>query len=304
MDITSEDSLSLVKQILNIIIINLKSPFVKKLLVINKIDLEEKRKVSNYELSDYINEFNSEFEDIEISIKTKQNLKQLWEKVNECVNKSLVKIPINLLSERIEEITDADNIIRTEGSINIILIGDSGVGKTNVFSRYFQNKFEQNFISTIGMDRQTKFIKYQNKIYKFNISDTAGQERFRSLPIKYYQNADGALLLFDISSRESFDNISLWMNELNKNYRKTTKQTIYLIGNKIDLSNRQVTTQEGKELAEKYGLQYYEMSCKININIYEIISRLIIDCFNNLTEGEEKTFKLKDKDKNRKKGCC
>ena len=231
-------------------------------------------------------------------------MKQLWEKVNECVNKSLEKIPVNLISERIEAITDIENPMRTEGSINIILIGDSGVGKTNVFSRYFQNKFEQNFISTIGMDRQTKYIKYKHKIYKVNISDTAGQERFRSLPIKYYQNADGALLLYDIAFRESFDNINVWMNDLKKNSRNTTKQTIYLVGNKIDLPNRQVSQEEGKDLAEKYGLQYYEMSCKININIYEIISRLIIDCFNNLTEGEEKTFKLKDKEKNRKKGCC
>ena len=231
-------------------------------------------------------------------------MKQLWEKVNECVNKSLEKIPVYLISERIEAITDIENPMRTEGSINIILIGDSGVGKTNVFSRYFQNKFEQNFISTIGMDRQTKYIKYKHKIYKVNISDTAGQERFRSLPIKYYQNADGALLLYDIAFRESFDNINVWMNDLKKNTRNTTKQTIYLVGNKIDLPNRQVSQEEGKDLAEKYGLQYYEMSCKININIYEIISRLIIDCFNNLTEGEEKTFKLKDKEKNRKKGCC
>ena len=223
-------------------------------------------------------------------------MKQLWEKVNECVNKSLAKTPINLLSERIESITDNDNMFRTEGSINIILIGDSGVGKTNVFSRYFQNKFEQNFISTIGMDRQTKFIKYKNNIYKFNISDTAGQERFRSLPIKYYQNADGALLLFDISDKESFDNIDLWINDLNKNSRKEGKQTIYLIGNKIDLPNRKVTQEEGKELAKKYGLQYYEMSCKININIYEIISRLIIDCFNNITEGDG-GFTLKKKKK-------
>lgn len=287
---------------LNIIIINLNCPYVKKLLVINKIDLEEKRKVTNYELSDYINEFNSEFEDMEISIKTEKNLKELWEKVNECVNKSLEKIPINLLSEKNESIIDSDNIVRAEGSINIILIGDSGVGKTNVFSRYFQNKFEENFISTIGMDRLTKAIKYKNKIYKVNISDTAGQERFRSLPLKYYQNADGALLLFDIADTESFNNINLWMSDLKKNSR-STKQIIYLIGNKIDLPKRKIAQEKGKELAEKYGIQYYEMSCKINMNIYEIISRLIIDCFNNISE-EGDGFELKKKSKKGKKSCC
>ena len=216
-----------------------------------------------------------------------------------------IEIPINLLEEKIETIDDGigeGNLVK-EGSINIILIGDSGVGKTNLFQRYFQNKFEEMFISTIGIDRQTKIIKYKNKLYRVNVNDTAGQERFRSLPIRYYQNADGALLLYDISKIESFENVKTWMEDLKKNQR-TSKQTIYLIGNKIDLSERMVTQEEAKEMAQSLGIKYYEMSCKINMNIYEIISRLIIDCLNNLIENGDNGFRIKKKKNKSKNGCC
>ena len=301
LDITTEDGLPLVKQLINTIIINLNCSFLKKILIVNKIDLQEERKVSNYELNDYINEFGSEFDDFEISLKTKDNIEKIWDKVYECVNKTYHKIPINLLSENVDIIKDNEDFFKTEGSINLILIGDSGVGKSNLFSRYFHNKFEDNFISTIGMDRQSKLIKYKNKNYRVNISDTAGQERFRSLPIKYYQYADGALLLFDITEKDSFQNINIWMEDLTKNSR-ALKQAIYLIGNKIDLPNRSVSQEDAKELAEKLNLQYYEMSCKLNMNIYEIVSRLIYDCLNNLNEAIG--FQINKKKKQAKKGCC
>lgn len=301
LDITSEDSFILVKQLINTIIINLNCSYLKKILVINKIDLQDERKVSNCEINDYINEFITELEDYEISLKTKSGIERIWDKVYECVNKTYHRIPINLLSEKLDITQDTDDFFKTEGSINIILIGDSGVGKSNLFSRYFHNKFEDNFISTIGMDRQTKLIKYKNKNYRLNISDTAGQERFRSLPIKYYQNADGALLLFDITDKDSFQNINLWMEDLTKNSR-SLKQTIYLIGNKIDLPNRSISQEDAKELAEKLNLQYYEMSCKLNMNIYEIISRLFIDCLNNLNEANG--FQINKKKKQGNKGCC
>ena len=281
-DITSEDSFSLAKQLMTTIILNLNCPFVKKLLVVNKMDLAEKRKVSNLELVDYISELGTEFDNFEISVKKKLNLEQLWESVYESVNTSH-KIPINLFIEKIDFFVDpVNNMLKTEGSVNIILIGDSGVGKSNLFSRYFQNKFEEIFISTIGLDKKTKLIKYKNKFYNVNISDTAGQERFRSLPIKYYKNADGALLLFDVADKDSFQNVELWMKDI-KNNSRSSKQALYLIGNKIDLPNRVISQDDAKELAEKLNLPYYEMSCKLNINIYEIISRLIVECINNMS---------------------
>ena len=261
-------------------------------------------KISQNELSDYINELGNDFENLEISLKTQNNLELLWEKVYNYVNKTSNEIPINLIEERIEIIErGTSNYIKTEGSIHIILIGDSGVGKTNLFSRYFQNKFVDQFISTIGMDRQTKIIKYKNKIYNIHISDTAGQERFRSIPIRYYQNADGVLLLYDINDINSFENIKVWMKDLEINKTKS-KQIIYLIGNKIDLPERNITQDEGSQMAKSFGLPYYEMSCKINMNINEIISRLIVDCFNNLIDNENNGFKVKNKKSKKNKKCC
>ena len=305
-DITSQDSFYLVKQILNIITNNLNYNCLNKLLLINKVDLEEKRKISSDELKEYINEFSNEFEKIEISIRTKKNLEFLWEKVNECVNKNNKNseiLPINLFSEKYE--SNGKELLNAESSVNIILIGDSGVGKTNLFSRYFQNLFENNYISTVGMDRQTKLIKYKDKFIKLIIFDTAGQERYRSIPTRYYQNADGALLLFDVTMKKSFENINIWLENIKKNSRVNIKQTVYLIGNKIDLFNRAISKKEAKEYANNIGLKYYEMSGKININIYEIISRLFFDCINNISEIEN-GFEIKKnlKKKNVKRECC
>ena len=150
--------------------------------------------------------------------------------------------------------------MKSDGIINIVLMGDSGVGKSNLFYRYFNLKMEENFVSTIGIDRQSKFIKYKNLIYNVNISDTAGQERFRSLPLRYFKNAEGILLLFDINSVESFKNVEKWVDDM-KNFDKTLKQKVYIIGNKIDIKNRKVSYKEGKEMAQNLGFKYFEMSC-------------------------------------------
>ena len=192
--------------------------------------------------------------------------------------------------------------MKSEGTINIILIGDSGVGKSNLFSRYFQNKFEENFISTIGMDRQLKVIKFKNILYNVSISDTAGQERFRSIPMKYYQNADGVLILFDVTNKESYDNVNKWIEDIKKS-GGNDKKGMYLIGNKIDINEREVTRDEGKHLADSLSLNYYEMSCKININIYEVVSRMIVDCLKNVMNNGD-GFQLKNKKTKKKKSCC
>ena len=267
------------------------------------MDLQDKRKISQFELSEYITELGDEFENMDISVKNKNNIELLWETINNYVNKTSNEIPINLLEERVDIIErGTSNSIKTEASINIILIGDSGVGKSNLYYRYFQNKFENLFVSTIGMDRQTKIINYKNIVYNVHISDTAGQERYRSIPIRYYQNSDGVLLLYDINNIDSFENVKDWMKDLNINKIKT-KQIIYLIGNKIDLPERNITYDEGKQMAKSFGLQYYEMSCKINMNIYEIIGRLIVECLNNLMDNDNNGFKVKRRSKKKKK-CC
>ena len=295
----------MVKKLLTLIIVKYNPFYLHKLLVINKIDLEEERKISKLELDDYVTEYSSELESFEISCETKENLPQLWEKVNACVNKNLEKLPINLFMEKMSISNETKTLIKAEGTINIILIGDSGTGKSNLFSRYFLNEFKEDFISTIGLDKQIKLIKYKNHLYRVSINDTAGQERFRALPLKYFQNADGTLLLFDITNQESFDNVKSWMQDLQKN-GKGKNHRIYLIGNKIDLSDRKINQDQAQTIAESLGLKYYEMSCKENINVNEVVSRLIVECINNLITETDNGFQLNKKraKKGKKKNKC
>ena len=299
----------------------------KFLLVLNKIDLEKERKVSNEDITSFINDINGNsinsneknekieqnniIEKIEISVENKNNLENLWEKVYQIINrKENIRIPINSIKERINYLNWKDKVsdfYQADGIINIVLMGDSGVGKSNVFSRYFNNKFVRTFISTIGVDKQTKIIKYKKFIYNVNISDTAGQEKFRSLPLRYFKNADGILLLFDVGRINSFKNVERWVDDMKQN-EGFLSQKIYVIGNKIDIKNRAVTYEEGEEMAKKLGFDYYEMSCKININVFEVISRLIKDCIKKINPNDNSTLNISIKHKHnnggRRHSCC
>ena len=299
----------------------------KFLLVLNKIDLEKERKVSNEDITSFINningtsinlneknekiEQNNIIEKIEISLENKNNLENLWEKVYQIINrKENIRIPINSIKERINYSNWKDKVselLQADGIINIVLMGDSGVGKSNVLSRYFNNKFVRTFISTIGVDKKTKIIKYKKFIYNVNISDTAGQEKFRCLPLRYFKNADGILLLFDVGRIDSFKNVERWVDDMKQN-EGFLSQKIYVIGNKIDIKNRAVTYEEGEEMAKKLGFDYYEMSCKININVFEVISRLIKDCIKKINPNDNSTLNISIKHKHnnggRRHSCC
>ena len=298
----------------------------KFLLVLNKIDLEKKRKVSNEDITSLINDINGNsinlneknekieqndiIEKIEISVINKNNLENLWEKVYQIINrKENIRIPINSIKERINYSNWKDKLselLQADGIINIVLMGDSGVGKSNVFSRYFNNKFVRTFISTIGVDKQTKIIKYKKFIYNVNISDTAGQEKFRCLPLRYFKNADGILLLFDVGRIDSFKNVERWVDDMKQN-EGFLSQKIYVIGNKIDIKDRAVTYEEGEEMAKKLGFDYYEMSCKININVFEVISRLIKDCIKKINPNDNSTLNISIKHKHnggKRHSCC
>ena len=179
---------------------------------------------------------------------------------------------------------------------------------------HFKNQFIENLKSTIGIDKEMKFVKVGNDVYKLTVWDTAGQERFRCLPKKYYQNADGVFLLFDVTNEETFTNISNWMKDVKENSNKTISNdannqsdiSLYLIGNKIDKPERVVTRETAEEMAKSLGMKYFEVSCKINMNIQEIIARMIMECHMK-TNNIENCFKLKPtrKDENRtKRGCC
>ena len=127
-------------------------------------------------------------------------------------------------------------------------------------------------LSTIGVDFQSKEIIINNTKIKLKIWDTTGQERFKTLTSQYYNGADGALLIFDVTSKLSFERINFWINEL-KEKKKLNELGLLLIGNKIDLNEkRNVKKEEAEEFAKEYNINYYETSALQNINIKNIIN--------------------------------
>ena len=187
-DITNSNSFILIKELINNINLN-KFPYTKIILVQNKLDLESTRQVSSFELKEYFDN-NKSIDGHEISIKNGDNIQGLINKINIAVNESKNELPSNIVSEAVEK---KANLMNGQGALSFILIGDTTVGKTCFLNRYFKNQFTETFLSTIGIDKEIKHVKVGNDSYKLTLWDTAGEDRFRCLPKKYYQNADGVL---------------------------------------------------------------------------------------------------------------
>jgi small GTP-binding protein len=155
-------------------------------------------------------------------------------------------------------------------SYKLIVIGDSGVGKSCLTNKATKNIFEETYNATVGFEFFSFNIKINDKILKLQIWDTCGQELYRSLITNFYRNASLAVMVYSINSKDSFDNIDIWYKELRMHSNPDAK--VFLIGNKIDLENeRQVTTEQGKEYADENKLNLFlESSAKTGINAQEI----------------------------------
>ena len=154
----------------------------------------------------------------------------------------------------------------SEMIFKLIIIGDSTTGKTNILSKYLNNKFDRDSKSTIGMELGNKSFKIKNDTVNCQIWDTAGQERYRSMTKAYYQGALGAFIVYDITRRNTFENVENWMNDLRKCSDK--KVTIILLGNKNDLENeREVKTEEGEMFAKNNDMAFMETSALNGTNI-------------------------------------
>jgi Ras-related protein Rab-10 len=148
----------------------------------------------------------------------------------------------------------------------LLLIGDSGVGKTCVLFRFSDDTFNTTFISTIGIDFKIKTVELQGKKIKLQIWDTAGQERFHTITTSYYRGANGILLVYDITNPKSFDNISKWLRNINEHASEDVERM--LIGNKCDMDDKRLISEErGRGVAEENGIKFFETSAKDNINI-------------------------------------
>jgi len=200
--------------------------------------------------------------------------------------------------------------------IKLLLIGDSGVGKSCLLLRFSEDSFTPSFITTIGIDFKIKKIFLDNKWVKLQIWDTAGQERFRTITSAYYRGAMGILLVYDVTDEASFNNIRNWMRNIEQHASDNVNKI--LVGNKSDMADekRAVPFSKGQALADEYKIQFFETSAKDNSNVEEVFTSIAKDVMQRLQQEQAdqqqtaspSTLKLTsnlDKAKQRKKkGCC
>ncbi|KAL8131878.1 ras-related protein Rab11D-like [Apium graveolens] len=160
----------------------------------------------------------------------------------------------------------------------LVIIGDSGVGKSNLLSRFTRNEFNLESKSTIGVEFATKSLDFDSKVIKAQIWDTAGQERYRAITSAYYRGAVGALLVYDVTRRISFENVERWLKEL----RDHTDQNIVvmLVGNKSDLRHLvAVSTEDAKDLAERESLYFMETSALEATNVENAFNEVLTQIY-------------------------
>lgn len=156
----------------------------------------------------------------------------------------------------------------------IVMIGDSGVGKSNLLTRFTKNEFSEDTKVTIGVEFATRNVPVDGKVAKAQIWDTAGQERYRAITSAYYRGAFGALIVYAINSKESFNNVQKWLDELKGGADKNI--AIMLIGNKCDLDHlREVPTDEAKKFAKENDLAFMETSAANATNVDEAFNTLV-----------------------------
>jgi len=196
--------------------------------------------------------------------------------------------------------------------LKLLLLGDSSVGKTSILLKYISNKFDESSISTVGVDYMDKIIDYNKFKIKLQIWDTSGEEKFRTITKNFYRNADGLLVVFDLTKKESYDHIRSWINEAKENNDKL--KTI-LIGNKLDLKDERIVTIDvAKQFAEKNNLKYIETSAKDGTNINESFQAIIDLLFdgksseeilNEFTKQDSSLSVVDDTmEVKKKKACC
>ena len=171
--------------------------------------------------------------------------------------------------------------------LNILTLGDSSVGKTSFILRYTEETFTEVYLSTLGIDYKSKIIKLKNKKYCVIFFDTAGQEKYKAISFNIIKNAHGVILMYDITNKSSFDAITRWMGDIQN--EKGNDFPIVLLGNKLDKEEkRKVSKNEGEQLAQQYGIGFFEISNKDGTNIHEASLYII----NKIIEEREKANNL------------
>jgi len=171
--------------------------------------------------------------------------------------------------------------------VKLLLIGDSGVGKTSILFRFSEDQFNTTFISTIGIDFKIRTIEVNGQKVKLQIWDTAGQERFATITTAYYRGAQGIILVYDITNNKTFERCQKWKQNIDTYGNQGV--SIVLCGNKNDLMNRRdVLYDDGKKFADKYNMEFYETSAKNDDNIDKMFYKLAADIIARIDKGTVK----------------
>ena len=178
--------------------------------------------------------------------------------------------------------------------IQIIMIGESGVGKTSLIRRYTNNIFNSNHLETIGIEFYSREERINNKIIQIKFWDTAGQEIFHSLTKNFYRKADGIIIVYDITNKESFERVQDWIKSVYDNTETYKEIQMIIVGNKIDLEEmREVRKEDGLKIGKYYEIDFFEASAKNAEGVNNFMIKIIGDILNNKV-NDRNTINIKN----------
>ena len=169
----------------------------------------------------------------------------------------------------------------------LLIIGDATVGKTSILNRFSDGTFNSNYLATVGLENITKDEIIDDKTIRIKIWDTAGQERYKSLTKSFFRNAEGVMLVYDVTNLETYDNLKFWLQSIQNNMSSDMGEIpIIIIGNKIDCDEREVKVEEAENFWKEQGYPYFETSAKTGENIDKTIKFLVKKVIN-IKEGKK-----------------
>ena len=177
----------------------------------------------------------------------------------------------------------------------IILVGDPGVGKTSILTKFVTNEYQPVYSSTIGVEFKLKDIHINNNCARLKIWDTCGQEKFRAITRQYFKNSNGVFIVFDLTNKDTIKRLNVWMKDINDNV--SNDFFVFLIGNKVDIKDRDISiSEEAKQFANNQKINYYEVSAKTGSGIYNVFEKMA-----NKLITRDKMDKNRDNKMNQKK---
>ena len=216
------------------------------------------------------------------------------------------------MNEKVEISPSEDPSLKEEFKFKVVIVGDSSVGKTNLVKRFMNNTFIKDSKATVGVEFMSKTFIVNKKVFKVELWDTAGQERYKAITAAYYKGAKGAMIVYDVTSKSTFDNVDKWCNELRM--KGSNNINIIMIGNKTDLKDNIVITADMSQEKGKFlQIPVMETSALDSSNVKEAFYLLIQEMYSSFINKEKSNSKsdsieegvsLDAQKKENKKGCC